>query len=202
MQLAGIVLCGGRSSRMGTSKALLPFGPEVMLQRVVRLLGEAVGPIVVVAAPDQELPELPSGVSIVWDRREGRGPLEGLSAGLAALLQSGVDAAYATSCDVPLMVPAFVRRVAELLGEHEIAVPRTDGFHHPLAAVYRPRVMPKIEELLAADRLRPAYLFDCVSTREISAAELVDVDPELWTLRNLNYPQEYQQALHDAGFFT
>ena len=55
----GIVLCGGKSTRMGVAKAVLPFGPETMLQRVVRLLGTVVAPIVVVAARDQELPPLP-----------------------------------------------------------------------------------------------------------------------------------------------
>ena len=106
---AGIVLCGGKSTRMGTSKALLPFGPETMLQRVVRLLGRVVTPIVVVAAADQELPELPADVIVTRDEREGRGPLEGLRAGLKALTDA-VDAAYVTSCDVPLLVPGFVGR--------------------------------------------------------------------------------------------
>src|SRR6185436_10190434 len=96
----GIVLAGGKSTRMGTSKALLPFGPETMLQRVVRLLGTVVAPIVVVAASDQTLPELPADTIVTRDEREGRGPLEGLRAGLKAL-PSRVDAAYVTSCDVP-----------------------------------------------------------------------------------------------------
>ena len=59
MKVAGVVLCGGRSSRMGRPKAWLPFGRELMLPRVVRLLGEAVGPVAVVAAPGQDLPPLP-----------------------------------------------------------------------------------------------------------------------------------------------
>ena len=58
--VGAIVLCGGMSRRMGRPKAWLPFGPdEVMLQRVVRLVREVVGPVVVVAAPEQELPMLP-----------------------------------------------------------------------------------------------------------------------------------------------
>ena len=69
----GIVLCGGKSSRMGTSKALLPFGRETMLQRVVRLLNEVVAPIVVVAASDQELPELPADVIVTRDERRDAG---------------------------------------------------------------------------------------------------------------------------------
>src|SRR4051794_38541695 len=89
----GVVLAGGKSTRMGTSKALLPFGPETMLQRVVRLLGRVVSPIVVVTAPGQELPALPADVIVTRDEREGRGPLEGLRAGLKAL-PPDVDAAY------------------------------------------------------------------------------------------------------------
>ena len=58
-QIAGIILCGGRSTRMGTSKALLPFGGETMLQRIVRLLGTVASPLVVVAAAGQPLPNLP-----------------------------------------------------------------------------------------------------------------------------------------------
>src|SRR5688572_15258054 len=100
MQFGGIVLCGGKSSRMGYPKALLPFGPELMLQRVVRLLREVVSPIVVVAAHDQALPPLPSDTLLARDERPERGPLEGLHAGLAALA-GRVEAAYATSCDVP-----------------------------------------------------------------------------------------------------
>ena len=85
MRAAGIVLCGGRSSRMGRPKAWLPFGNEFMLARVVRVLREAVDPVVVVAAPDQDVPPLPPAVRIIRDEIEGKGPLGGLAAGLAAL---------------------------------------------------------------------------------------------------------------------
>src|SRR5665213_1866270 len=112
--IAGIVLCGGRSLRMGRSKALLAFGPETMLERVVRLLALAVERIVVVASSRQKLPPLPAGVCVVRDRRQRQGPLEGLAAGLAAL-DPDVEAVYVTGCDVPLLVPAFITRVASLL---------------------------------------------------------------------------------------
>src|SRR3954471_1186321 len=73
--VAGIVLCGGQSSRMGRPKAWLPFAGEIMLPRVVSLLGEAVAPIVVVAAPGQDVPPLPPAVEVVRDPERGRGPL-------------------------------------------------------------------------------------------------------------------------------
>src|SRR5437870_5114125 len=107
MKVGGIVLCGGQSTRMGRPKAWLPFAGELMLQRVVRLLGTAVQPIVVVAAPEQDVPPLPPEVNIVRDDERGRGPLQGLAAGLSALAGQ-VDAAYLSSCDVPFLQPAFV----------------------------------------------------------------------------------------------
>ena len=61
------------------AKAWLPFGAEIMLPRVVRLLGEAVDPVVVVAAPEQEVPPVPANVAIVRDEEKGRGPLQGLA---------------------------------------------------------------------------------------------------------------------------
>jgi molybdopterin-guanine dinucleotide biosynthesis protein A len=190
---AGIVLCGGKSTRMGTSKALLPFGPETMLQRVVRILSGVVSPIVGVAAVGQELPALPADMIITRDEREGRGPLEGLRAGLKALPES-VDAAYVTSCDVPLLMPGFVRQMLELARGYDVAVMEIDGFPHPLSAIYRRATLPHVEELLAQDRLRPVFLFERVRTRRVQPDEIT-ADPELLTLRNLNTPEEYTQAL-------
>lgn len=201
MQTAAIILCGGKSSRMGRDKATLPFGPELMLQRVIRLLSEVVDSsrMVIVTAQSQKLPTLPQDVTVTQDQREGRGPLEGLSAGLSAL-PSDIDAAYVTSCDVPLLVPAFVSRMFELLGHHEIAVPCEAGQYHPLAAVYRPSVLERIQQLLSANQLRASFLFDDTDTRSVSMDELRVVDPDLLTLVNLNQPEDYQAALKIAGF--
>ncbi len=199
MIAGGIILCGGKSSRMGWPKATLPFGPELMLQRVARLVGGVVGPLVVVAAPQQELPPLPGEIQVVRDRHQGRGPLEGLYAGLEAL-QDRADAAFATGCDVPLLVPQFVRVILERLGDCQIAVPVDGEFHYPLAAVYRTNVVPEIQSLLAADRLRPVWLFDRVRTRRVSVEELLAADPDLQTLANLNQPADYLAALQRAGF--
>ena len=199
MTAGGIVLCGGKSTRMGVAKATLPFGPETMLQRVVRLLGAIVSPIVAVAAQEQVLPALPAEVIVTRDEREAKGPLEGLRAGLKALPPS-VEAAYVTSCDVPLLVPGFVEQMLALLEEHVIAVMEIDGFPHPLSAVYRRAVLPQVESLLAQDRLRPVFLFEAMRTRRVTPAEMREVDPDLRTLRNLNTREDYEAALADAGF--
>jgi len=199
MPLGGIVLCGGKSTRMGAAKAMLPFGPERMLQRVVRLMSEVAAPVVVVRAASQTLPELPAGVLVVEDARSDRGPLEGLHAGLSALV-GRVDAAFATSCDVPLLVPAFVRRMAERYAGHQIAVPVEGKFAHPLAAVYSTGLTETVRGLLDSDRLRPAFLFDLADTCRVPVESLRDVDAQLHSLMNLNRPGDYHAALRLAGF--
>jgi molybdopterin-guanine dinucleotide biosynthesis protein A len=192
--VGGLVLCGGRSSRMGRPKAWLPVGGETMLQRVVRILSGTVSPVVVVAAPGQDIPELPADVRIVRDVVEGCGPLAGLAAGLAALGDE-VEAVYLSACDVPLLTPAFVRRVVDSLSDFPAAVPEIDGFPHPLAAVYRTSVLALVRDRLSRGEFALHPLFDAVPTRRIRAGEFADVDPELQSLRNVNTPEEYAAVL-------
>ena len=181
---------------MGQSKAMLPFGEEFMLQRVVRLVTEVVSPdrIVVVAAANQELPPLPPKIIQAHDQHKNRGPLEGLACGFAALANT-CDAVYATGCDVPLLVPAFIQRMFELLGDHDIAVPKDGKFHHPLAAVYRNSVLAEAQQLLNAEQRRPFFLFEQVDTLEVPVDQLRTVDPGLASLTNLNTPEDYRDAL-------
>ncbi|WP_435010073.1 molybdenum cofactor guanylyltransferase [Tundrisphaera lichenicola] len=194
-----VVLCGGLSRRMGRPKAWLPFGPEFMLQRVVRLVAEAAGPVVVVAAPGQDLPELPRGVAVVRDPVSDRGPLQGLAAGLSALPES-VELAYASGTDVPFLQPLWISRLVDLIGDHDLAIPEIGGFLHPLAALYRrATVLPAIQSLLSENRLRPVYLLEVVRSRVLDESTMSIIDPELATLKNLNRPEDYQQALIDAG---
>ena len=190
MKCGGIVLCGGLSSRMGQPKAWLPFGTELLLPRVVRILREVVDPIVAVAAPGQSLPPLPADVEIIYDREEGLGPLNGLASGLAALLNR-VDAVYLSSCDVPFLRPEFVRRIIETLGEGDIAIPKAEGYLHPLAAVYRVRVLPTVRRLLDSGCRRLQALTDEVPTRIVEAHELEGIA----SLCNLNSPADYEAAL-------
>jgi molybdopterin-guanine dinucleotide biosynthesis protein A len=183
---------------MGRTKATLPFGSELLLPRVVRLLAEVVAPCVVVAAPGQDLPGLPEGVRVVRDRQSGRGPLEGLYCGLSAL-GTASDAAYVTGCDVPLLQPAFVRRMIDLLGDYDVVVPVEGAFHYPLAAVYRARVVEPIALMLQRDELRLISFYERVVTRTVSVDSLREVDPDLRSLLNVNRPEDYARALQLAN---
>lgn len=189
MRTAGIVLIGGRSTRMGAPKAALDFGGEPLMARVARAVAAAAGPVVVVAAPGQELPPIPTRYEVVRDEEEGLGPLAGLVAGLAAL-EGRADAAFVASCDMPFLTADVVRRV---LGELELdpdalcAAPYTEGHRHPLAAAYRFGALAAAREQLAANELRLGALLDRLRARAFEA------DPH--PLTNVNTPQQYAAAL-------
>jgi len=190
---AALVLCGGFSRRMGRDKWSLPFGPETLLARTVRIVGEVVDEVWVVAREEQEVP---GGFRIARDSAEGLGPLAGLVAGLEAMR---AERAFLTSCDVPLLKPAFVRRMLDLSRGHAAAVPLVDGHHMTTAAVYSRDVLPVARRLLRELRLRPLFLLEEVDARIVREDELRDVDPDLLSLRNCNTPEEYRAALADAG---
>ena len=184
---------------MGLDKAYLPFGPETLLQRVVRLLGSVAEPVVVVAAQDQRLPPLPSQVRVTRDRQDDHGPLEGIRGGLSALPED-VSACYVTSCDVPLLNPAVVPFLRERLADQDVVVPVDGRFHHPLAAIYRRELSGVIEQMLAEGQRRPRGLYDRVRTCRVPIDHLRAVDPRLDTLENLNRPEDYFAAVARAGW--
>jgi molybdopterin-guanine dinucleotide biosynthesis protein A len=198
---AGIVLAGGRSSRMGTPKAALEWHGSTLLRRTAGILARvADGPVVVVRAPGQALPALPPAVEVVDDPREGLGPVQGLAAGLAAVA-GRAEIAFVCSTDLPFLHPAFARRVLRAAADGaDVGLPVARGYPQPLAAAYRTRLAPVAERLVREQRLRPAFLFDeCTVARLDDAALRADpilaaLDPDLDSVLNVNEPADYEAA--------
>jgi molybdenum cofactor guanylyltransferase len=156
--------------------------------------------VVVVGAPDQELPDLDRRVELVADAREGRGPLQGLAAGLAAI-DDRAEVVYVSSTDVPLLHPAFVGRVVGAFTDDvDVVLPEIGGFRQPLAAAYRVGLLSVVEELIAAGRLKPAFLFERCRVLRLSDADMLcdrfvaRLDPDLESVSNLNEPADYRRA--------
>src|ERR1700722_9063640 len=155
---------------MGTPKAALEWHGSTLLRRTVGIVARATGgPVVVVRASGQELPELPGTVTVVDDPREGKGPVQGIAAGLAALAGQA-EAAFVTSTDLPFLHPAFIRRVLRVLdqpdggepeggepdgggpdGGPDVALPVARGYPQPLAAAYRAGLAGLAERLVKED---------------------------------------------------
>lgn len=207
---AGVVLVGGRSSRMGTAKAALEWHGSTFLRRVTGVVGRAVdGPVIVVRAPHQPLPALGSQVIVCDDTAEGRGPLQGLATGLAVAERERASLAFACSTDLPLLHSAFVEAVlggfdtaapADEGATPDVVVPRIRGHRQPLAAAYRTDLATRLDELLRVGRSRMSDLLDDVDVRLLDEATLLAdarlfaADPDLASAFNVNTPQDYRAA--------
>lgn len=186
---------------MGAPKAALDWHGSTLLRRTAGILARASGgPVIVVRAAGQPLPDLPPGTTVTEDPRPDKGPLQGIAAGLAAAAGAGADVAFVTSVDLPFLHPAFVRRVLALLGDAEVALPVALGHRQPLAAAYRTSLAGAAERLVAAGDLKPANLYSERILATVSASDLLRdprlarLDPDLDSLVNVNTPQEYEQA--------
>ena len=177
--LAGVILAGGASLRMGRDKATLPFNagseagshaPTTMVEHVASVVGQRCQPVFVVAAPGQRLPELQARV--VRDDVRGLGALLATGRGLRAAAEAGAKRAFVCSVDASLLsadlIDALEARAAEL--DADVVLP-WDGADHYLAAVYRTELATQIDALVSAGKRNMPALVDRVDAQRIVLAE-------------------------------
>jgi molybdopterin-guanine dinucleotide biosynthesis protein A len=174
---------------MGRPKALLDWHGTPLVGHVSGILAQVCDPVVVVAAPGDELP-LPAGVERAEDAVAGRGPLEGVATGMAAV-GGRAGAVFLAATDLPLLHPQVVRQLLDALPGYDAAVPVVGGHDQTLAAAYDARTLLRARELLASGRPRIAALLDGARVCRIEAHDLSHPD----AVRNANTPEEYERLL-------
>ena len=185
-----VVLAGGKSSRMGRPKSLLLFDGQPLIVHIVRALKHMFAETVVVAAPGQELPDLP--VTLVRDEVAYQGPVGGIYYGLKA---ANGKFCFVTSCDVAFLNHALISHFTSQISSYDVVVPFWEDRFQPLHAVYRTSVLPLLKEQLDREELRPIFLFDKVRTRKVGEDEIKIFDPDGLSFLNMNTPDDYEQAL-------
>jgi molybdopterin-guanine dinucleotide biosynthesis protein A len=179
---------------MGRDKAALPFGPETLLARVVRLVQTVADDVVVVGHTAQSMPD---AVRVVRDPTEGLGPLAGLATGLATVRG---ERALLLACDMPLLAPALLRRLLALAGEADACVPLLDDVPMTTCAVYTTRALPRAQAYLAGGTRSLKVLLEGASVRWVTADDLRDADPDLLSFWDCDTPERYETALTLAGY--
>ncbi|MCC6672302.1 MAG: molybdenum cofactor guanylyltransferase [Planctomycetes bacterium] len=197
MLLGAMVLTGGQSRRMGRPKESLPFRGNTLLGRAVEMLLLCAHPVLVVARESgQDLPPLPLEVAITFDSEPGSGPLAAIRDGMR-FLGNECDAVFVCGCDMPFLTTGYVGWLANLLGDHDLVIPRLQGVLQPMAAIYRLGLLPRIETALRAGKRAPKELVDDCDARIVTDEELGTIDPRHRLLTSIDTPEEYQQALVD-----
>lgn len=176
--LAGIILAGGASRRMGRDKATLSYGGTTLVERMVDVLKTRCAPIFVMAAPGQALPALDA--EILRDEVRGVGPLLATGRGLRAAAEAGRELAFVAAVDMPLFSADLIDELAGPAGRLGASVVLPwDGRDHYLAGIYRTSLAQRVTDLVAAGERSMRALVDRVDTQRI-------VMPEQAGLTNLN----------------
>jgi len=186
---SAVILSGGKSSRMGSAKALLRFDGEPLILHLARKLDALFSNLVVVAAPGQDLPPLPG--TLVRDEVAYQGPVGGIYYGLRA---AAGEVAFVTSCDVPFLQAELVAHLVSLIEDYDVVAPYWQERFQPLCAVYRTSVATLLGQQLARGELRPIYLYDKVRTRKVGEEEVRQFDPDGLSFFNMNSPADYELA--------
>lgn len=193
MKTAGIILCGGKSSRMGRPKPWLTLAGETLLARAVRVAKPCVSQTLVCAAPRQRLPPVSFAFKRVNDIYQHGGPLAALQAALALVDERNFESAVVLAVDMALVNTVILQHMIQLLRpQDEAVIPLSDGHLQPLCAVYRPRARRIIAELTGTNRSMHAWV-DRLAVRTWSEEEIRPLAGGQPIFASLNTPEEYER---------
>lgn len=162
--LAGVILCGGRSRRMGVDKATITFDGSTLLERALARLDEVCDPVLIAGG---DAPRTVAGRRSVVDVVPGAGPLSGL---VAALRASPHRLLAVVAVDLPWVDPRLIRLLAERIGDCDVAVCETANGLEPLHAVYSTSILGAAETALAGDDRSLRHLIE--RSRAVRLAEI------------------------------
>ena len=180
--VTGIILSGGRSSRMGKDKALLDYMGKSFLAHAYEELSFCRD--IIISCGENEYMPLCGHCIVVKDIYRNKGPLSGIH---AALQITQTEYAFVLSVDLPLFTSKFGLSILEEMDTAiDAVVPRTsDGRIHPLCALYRCSVSGIVGRLIAEDRLRVTDLLENIRTRFLDVGDVSDVV-------NVNTKEDYK----------
>jgi molybdenum cofactor guanylyltransferase len=185
VEASAAILAGGKSSRMGQDKSLLPVNGKPLIRHIYRqLLGQFDDILVSTNDPAKHAF---LGARSVPDREPGQGPLAGIASAVEAARHERV---FVVACDIPVIDLDTAKRMMVLAEDFDCVIPRSSVGHEPLFAVYRKSALPAIRAVLEAGERRISAIFPRVRTH------LFDLGPAPW-YRNLNTPEDVATFLKE-----
>lgn len=183
--ITGIVLAGGRSSRVGMDKPLLKIGGRYLFELVIENISRFVNSLIIVTNKDRFTlmrAEI-SSVKIVSDIYPGKGPLGGIYTGL---WYSETAYNFITACDTPFLNIDLAKYLIGKSASFDAVVPRLGKMIQPLQGVYSKACLPSIESLLQQDKLQVIRLFELVNTLFVTEHKIDTFDPGHLSFFNIN----------------
>jgi len=189
LEATGIILSGGRNSRMRTNKAFLEVGQEKIIERTVKKLQELFPEVIIVTNEPEPYRYL--GTKVVSDLIPGLGPLSGMQAGLEA---STHQLNFIIACNLPFMEPRLVRYMVQQAQGFDVVVPQMGDYLQPLHAVYAKTCLPLITQCLQKSITKVIAFYHQVRVKYVGEAQLEQFGDPQRMFYNVNTPEELSRA--------
>jgi molybdopterin-guanine dinucleotide biosynthesis protein A len=190
----GVILAGGRSSRMGSNKALLPYQGGRFIEAIFRQLNALFDDVILVTNTPRDYTFLPC--RSVADLHPGAGALAGLHAGL---FHSTTSHIFAVACDMPYLNEELIRALVARRDESDVIIPEGEGGLEPLHAVYAAACLSHMEASLLSGQRRIVSFFDRVAVQCLGRDQVATIDPAFSSFRNINTPEDYFELRQQKG---
>lgn len=187
--MTGIILTGGKSSRMGKNKAFLKVNGEVIIERTVRLFNDLFDEVILVTNSPDEYKYL--NTRIVSDIYPQGGSLIGIYSGI---YYSSSMYSFVAACDMPFIKKAFIEYLIKQKDEYDIIIPFSKDGQEPLHAMYSKVCLKPMEEQIKRGNLKIIDIIPGLKARRIEKDEIIPFDPELTSFINVNTPSELKRA--------
>ncbi len=185
-KMTGIILAGGKNSRMGTNKAFLKLDGILLIERIKAVLNELFPEIIIVTNDPLSYTRLFSAV-IVTDIYKNKGALGGIYAGL---FFASENHAFITACDMPFINKDLIAHLAGLAANYDIVVPQGADGMQPLHAVYSKNCLAPIKKNLEADKLKITGFYKGLRVLTVTEEKLQPFNEDGKTFLNINTPRE------------
>lgn len=192
MEVAGVVLAGGNSSRMRSDKALAKLGGVTLIENALTRMATVFNELILVTnQPQAYKVYIPDQVQIISDIIPGGGPLSGIHAGLARAENSHI---FAVACDMAFLNVNLISYMLSLTPGYDCVVPRIGPYFQPLFAIYSYRCLPAIEAALLAGDPKISRIYDTVATYYVDENRIKQFDEPEVIFFNINSPLDLREA--------
>lgn len=185
IKMTGIILTGGKNTRMGKNKAFIEVGGQKIIESTLAIFRDIFDEIILVT--NEPLEYLQYDARIVTDLIRGKSALGGIYTGL---FYASYENAFVAACDMPFLRRDFITYMAERIDSNDIVVPHPNDGFQPLHAIYSKRCLPHIKALLEKNKLKIRGFYKKSRTRIIAADEIEKFDPEGRMFLNVNSRQD------------
>lgn len=183
--LTGVILSGGKSTRMGGNKAFIEIEGTPIIQRIQTLFERLFDEIIIVTDQKELFSNL--NAKIYLDLIPNRGVLGGLYTGL---FFSSFPFSFCVACDMPFLKESVIKYLIKNIEDSDVIVPKTKDGLQPLHAIYSKNCLEPIKKIIELGKYKIVDFYPMVKVKIIDEHEFFSLDPMRESFINVNTPEE------------